>query len=322
MNMRRRLSSRTLMIAICTFAVHSAWALDAEELLQQGARLRAEYKDSEALVLFTRADAIKSTPTTRVQMALAEQALGLWALAEKHLVEALRSEKDPWIAKNILVLRSSLSTIREHLGSLELLGGEPGSEVRVDGVVLGTLPLAEALRLEPGRHELEVKHEGFRGIQRRVTIVEQGQARETLTMLPLDAPNDTHAALQTQRIVTMSDPGRPQRTVGYIFLGASGASAIFGGVSLLTRELISQSYNGNPLCGSPATEPQVCREQVGNRTTWMGVAIGSFIGAGMFLGVGTALLLTAPSSSAVSPKASLACGTIGSGIGLSCAGTF
>jgi PEGA domain len=321
MNMRMRLSTRILMVATWMFAVHSAWALDSEELLQQGARLRAEYKDSEALVLFTRADAIKSTPTTRVQMALAEQALGLWALAEKHLVEALRSEKDPWIAKNILVLRSSLSTIREHLGSLELLGGEPGSEVRVDGVVLGTLPLTEALRLEPGRHELEVKHEGFRGIQRRVTIVEQGQARETLTMLPLDAPSDTHA-VQTQRIVTLSDPGRSQRTVGYILLGASGASAIFGGVSLLTRELISQSYNGNPLCGSPATEPQVCREQVGNRTTWMGVAIGSLIGSGMFLGVGTALLLTAPSSSIASPKASLACGTIGSGIGLSCGGTF
>jgi hypothetical protein len=322
--------SSSLMGSIFTtmFVVKAAFALDSDALMEQGVKLRIESKDREALVLFTQADALKSSPRTRAQMAFAEQALGLWVSAEKHLAEALRANQDPWVMKNLTVMRSSLVTIREHLGSLELLGGEPGSEVRMDGVPVGVLPLTEALRLEPGRRELEVRHAGFRTLQRRIVIAEQGQARETLVMMPIDASSSSlpssivqGESTDSKRVMVLDDPGRNQRTIGYVLLAASGAAALLGGASLLTRELTSQSYNANPACGRPATEPQDCRDQASNRATWTGVGIGSFIGSGIFLGIGSALLLTAPSATTVKTT-SITCGSSLTGVELNCAGTF
>jgi hypothetical protein len=82
----------------------TAAAEDVDALIKHGNDLRRKGRDRDALAEFQRAAQINETPRVTAQMALAEQALGLWVEAEGHLTKALGHERDPWIAKNRAVL--------------------------------------------------------------------------------------------------------------------------------------------------------------------------------------------------------------------------
>src|SRR5437868_2010830 len=84
-------------LVVATAGVASSARADAaDEWVERGIELRRTRNDAEALEYFRRAYEIRPTPRTRVQMALAEQALGRWIEAEADLVEALRAQGDAW----------------------------------------------------------------------------------------------------------------------------------------------------------------------------------------------------------------------------------
>ena len=128
--------------------------------LREGVELRARGQDEAALAAFRRSWEIAPGPRARAQMALAEQALGRWIQAEQHLQEALVAEADPWIRRHRAALRAALEVIGEHLGGLDVRGGVPGAEVRVEGRARGTLPLVLPLRVPVGTVVLEVRAPG------------------------------------------------------------------------------------------------------------------------------------------------------------------
>jgi PEGA domain len=332
--MRVKLRAATAGSLACAmlFLGSTAHAADPEELLRQGVSQREAGNDREALRLFSEADALKSTPRTRAQMALAEQSLGLWVLAEAHLVEALSALDDGWVTKNSAALRGALGTIREHLGSLEILGGQPGAAVSIDGAGVGVLPLRSPLRLEAGQHELEVSHPGFRRVHRTVMIAAQKAARETLTMTAVEgAPDKPEASAPplpkaTAKPASALDSNMQpknsatQKTLGVFFLAGAGAPLILGGVSLVMRQRVTTSFNDEPACGKKL-QPASCDDRIDERKLWTGLAIGSFIGTGVLAGLGAVLLLTAKSTTKPSAGARwLGCSP--SIAGLACAGTF
>src|SRR6185295_1879926 len=131
---------------------------DADGYIAKGIEARERGRDAEALGLFKKAFAIAPTPRARAQVALAEQALGMWADAERDLTAALATAGDAWIAKNRVALDGALATIRRHLGDLEVRGPD-AAEVYLDGLRLGTTP--GPFRVEAGRRTLEVRARGF-----------------------------------------------------------------------------------------------------------------------------------------------------------------
>lgn len=311
-----------------------AWAdaaSEAEALITKGVELRETGRDDEALAVFRQALAKSPSPRARAQVGLAEQALGMWVLAETDLSAALAVEGDPWIAKNRGALEGALAVVRRRVSTLEVRGAE-NADVYVDGVKLGagTGPF----RVEAGRRTLEVRGQGFQPTARMVELPPGGIARETVTLVavPASAPSDTasHPALTTtttdDRRSPLGDPGAGQRLLGWAFVGTGAALLATGGVGLIVRRGIIDDYNA--ACpGLGVDQPASCDEQVSSSRTWLTVSILTLVGGGVFAAGGVVLVAAAPSAaSADRPKSTsasrprLACAP--SAAGIACAGTF
>lgn len=290
-----RFLARSSIVLAVALAAPRAFAGEAEEteaLLARGVELREQGKDDEALAHFKRALARSpSSARARAQVALAEQALGMWVAAEADLEGALASKDDAWIAKNRAALEGALGVIRRHVGSLEVRGDD-GAEVVLDGVVLGKLPQAAPLRAEAGRRTLEVRKRGFHAASRAVEIAPGAVARETVTLvaLPPDAPAARGASGAAGHD---EDRGRGQRLLGWVFTGTGGAFVGAGAVSLLVRKGIVDDYN-EQCPGLGSAQPADCDAKIDSARTWLTVSIVSFVGGGVLAAGGLALVLTAP----------------------------
>ena len=158
---------RTLAIALSILLLSASRAAagdpaaDVDVMIKKAVELRHQGKDQEALTELRRAAAIANPPRLSAQTGFAEQALGLWAAAEKHLQEGLDQGADPWIAKHRATLEQSLAFVRDRLATLDVWGSPEGAEILVNGEPMGTLPLASPLRVAAGTTQLSVRAKGF-----------------------------------------------------------------------------------------------------------------------------------------------------------------
>ncbi|MDB5213203.1 MAG: hypothetical protein JWO86_1130, partial [Myxococcaceae bacterium] len=214
---------------------------EAEALINRGIDLREHGKDDEALAVFKKALAKSPSPRARAQVALAEQALGIWTAAESDLVLCLAAADDPWITKNRAALEAALGVVRRHLGSLEIRGTE-GADVVLDGVRLGTLPAAAPFRVEAGRRTLELRAKGFHPTARNIEIAPGSVTRETMNLVALapestdDRNPDAAGAARRDAVSADSDPGHGQRVVGWALAATGGALLATGGVAFFVRK--------------------------------------------------------------------------------------
>jgi tetratricopeptide (TPR) repeat protein len=177
-----------VLVALATVA-GSARASDSEDLIKQGLAERRKRNDREALELFKRAHEIGRGARSVAQMGFAEQALGMWADAERHLDEALSHDGDPWIKKNETVLRKSKEMVGTHLGSIEVWGTPDGAQVLVNGSEVGVLPLKSALRVSVGTVPITVRASGYVEVSRVVEVAAGTMARERFELARKVAPS-------------------------------------------------------------------------------------------------------------------------------------
>lgn len=307
---------------------------EAEALIARGIDLREHGKDDEALASFKKALAKSPSARARAQVALAEQALGIWVAAENDLVLALAADSDAWIAKNRGALEGALAVVRRHIGSLEVRGTD-GAEVMLDGVRLGVLPSQSAFRVEAGKRTLELRLKGFHPSARSVEVPAGGVARETVTLvaMPTDAPSagatDGGAGARSTAPGGDRDPGRGQRIIGWALGGTGAALLVTGGVGMLVRKGIVDDYN-NRCPGLGAAQPADCDGKIDSARTWLTVSIVSFIAGGVLTLGGVTLVLTAPrrEGSASGPRApegvrvGCAPSSERGGFSLGCSGSF
>ncbi len=339
---------RSSLFAVLAFALVSAGAgralaapdnAEADALINRGIELREHGKDDEALAVFKQALAKSPTPRARAQVALAEQALGLWTAAESDLALCLAAADDAWITKNRAALEGALAVVRRHLGSLEVRGTE-GAEVLLDGVRLGTLPATAPFRVEVGRRTLELRAKGFHPSARNVEIGSAGVTRETVMLVALspDANSDATASGEpgarssgaggrdaSNSAGADTDPGKGQRILGWAFAATGGALLVTGGVAFLVRKGIIDDYNNN--CpGLGVNQPADCDGKIESARTWLTVGIVTLVGGGVFAIGGLTVVATAPRSSSAGSSNGLRIGcapaSLGSGAALTCAGAF
>jgi hypothetical protein len=156
----------------------------AEALIAEGVALRTQQRDAEALTRFEEANRLAPSARALAQIALAEQALNRWVMAERHMREALAATTDPWIVRNTGPLRSALTVIDSHLGRLEVRTNVAGAELWVSAVREGTLPLAAPLRVVVGAVPIELRALGYQTATRTVTITPGQLVSETITLAP------------------------------------------------------------------------------------------------------------------------------------------
>ena len=152
-------------------------AADVEALFKKGTELRRKGRDADALVEFQKAARLQDSPRAWAQVALAEQALGLWLDANTHIGRALESHQDPWILKNQDALEAAHKIIRTHLCQLEVWGAPAGAQVSIDGKRAGVLPDVTTW-LDAGSVALEITATGFVPLAKTLNLPEGGRVRE------------------------------------------------------------------------------------------------------------------------------------------------
>ena len=163
-------------------------AADVDAMIKKAVELRHLGKDQEALIELRRAAAIANPPRLSAQTGFAEQALGLWAAAEKHLQEGLDQGADPWIAKHRTTIEQSLAFVRDHLATLDVWGSPEGAEILVNGEPMGTLPLASPLRVAAGTTQVSVRAKGFTPTLRTLELAPGSNERERVVLLAQEVP--------------------------------------------------------------------------------------------------------------------------------------
>jgi hypothetical protein len=286
----------------------------ADELIRQGVELRKSGNDDKALEAFRTSFQLQPTPRAQAQMALAEQALGLWVDAEKDLKEALRATSDPWVSKNAKALSGAMATVEQHLGSLQLLGTPVGAVVKIDERVVGKLPFEQPIRVTAGEVLVSVSSDGYFEIDRRITVAVGRLVRESIALhaqprlaaSPVASAGDTRARpadtqltpIKETPTTTYTEPTAAESTdsqrrfstaqrlgIGAVVLGAAAAGV--GGY------FVSQAVSKNNESLRVGCEKDLCnpmgrsvREQAltaGNRATIAFAAAGVLVVGGATL---------------------------------------
>jgi hypothetical protein len=320
-------------------------AEDVEALLKKGNDLRRQGRDREALVEFQRAARISETPRVDAQVALAEQAIGLWVEAEVHMTKALADRTDPWIAKNRPTLESALSTVRQHLGTVEVWGSPDGAEVLLDGKVVGHLPAAGPISFASTEVVLQVRAPAYVEMERTLRIQIGGVVREhvDLRKKPLSAAQVSAAspADKTGPLITAptsDEPAGGGRTRLHLAWAASaGAVAVLGGAVAFNVAAVNKSSSFDRSCGlvpgtgQPAHDPAAtplltdaaCRDLFNRSNSERSWARAGYA-AGATLGIAAIVLFATSSSGSTvtsnGPRAHLSCSLGSTSIG--CGGSF
>ncbi len=316
---------------------------EADALVLQGVAERRAGQDQQALETFRRAFAIFPSARTRAQMALAEQALGQWVGAESDLRSALADQNDPWIQRNRTLLQEAQTTITSRLATVNVACSMPGAQLLVNGRQVGIFPMEEPIRVETGSVILEVRLEGYRTIQRPITVEAGRTFRESFALVQTTAEGvDGPAGPQRLRVVRMVEEYVPNR-LGVPFMVVWGALALGGlGANIFWQNRVGL-YNSSsgmrtqgsaqPTCYQPTAEFPTRMDRCGSVLTesWLGfgLMVGGYIaGAGLF-STGLALRIVGGQRrlreqvESVQTVASISCvPSPFANSGITCAGTF
>jgi len=136
----------------------------ATPLFQRGVALVEEQSWSEALAAFREAAEIFPSPTLAFDIAYCQRALGQFVLALEGFERFLSMDDQGPAASRVDEARGYLRELRERIGHLtvrvprELVAG---AELSIDGQPRRLEGTEQRFALDPGRHTVQLRHEGF-----------------------------------------------------------------------------------------------------------------------------------------------------------------
>ncbi len=291
---------------------------DADALVARGIALRRTGQDGEALKSFQRAEVLEpGSARVQVHLAATHQALGEWEAADRYLTRALAQSADPYIEKHQSTLAAARRRIDTHIGSLQVSGGPPSTEIRLNGRLIGTLPIAETVRVEGGIYTLEARLAGHYPVTRSIALAGGSLVRESIRLQSLSV-----AGLPARREEQAEGPANPagSKWLTWSFAGLSVAAGAGTAAAWLTREQYVDTWNDDDRClRQGQTREQVCgdeRDDGERAETWM------WIGVAATGGFAAATLVSwwAQSDEEPNPTVGFDCGV---GLGqVRCAGRF
>ncbi|MFL5305166.1 MAG: PEGA domain-containing protein [Polyangia bacterium] len=316
---------------------------EADKLIRHGVELRKGHDDESAAREFQKAYDLVHSPRAAGQLGLAEQALGRWEDAERHVAEAVHGPDDPWVARNRAALDEALGTIQAHLGRVEVIGDPTGADVSVNGRVVGKLPLSGPVRVSAGEVDIEVNLPGYTGAQRNVTIV-GGQYQHVVIHLVKEAAPQPEAkvaataetpapAAATNVAANDEGPSGTRTVLKWGAAGLAGASLVTGVVFTILHSHNVNAFtdhgcrvNGDTATLKNGSSDPYCPSTLNTSKTYQDVLIGGYVGAGVFAATWLILQLTEPASSGGTGSEQAwrgpVCAPAASGVGLSCAVRF
>lgn len=187
------------------------------------------------------------TPRVRAQVGFDELEARHYRAAYPLLRGALENGSDPWVRAQRERLERAANEIETHLPRLSPQTNVPGAELRVDGTLVGRLPLRTPRVLITGSAVLELSAPGYRPLRRTVSLADGDVFREMLTLVresqtPTESEGPRTAASPTVAQPSVSTPSvrtparRGPGAGPWIVAGTGVALVIAGGVFWALRE--------------------------------------------------------------------------------------
>jgi tetratricopeptide (TPR) repeat protein len=203
----------------------------------------------EAHALFAKAHA--AFPTARTHRGLGMTAFELRSYVEsiEHLEAALRATERPLEGELRTATEELLARAELYVGRVSLVLEPARAEVRLDRAGIAT-PRDQPLRLRVGRHELEVRADGYEPDRRTLSVASGSEQRVEVTLRKLPSAEPLLAAAAPAR----RDEGRRRWYKSpwlWSAVAAVGAVAVTSTVLLSRPERRSEPHGGIMTFGGP-----------------------------------------------------------------------
>jgi len=292
----------TLVVPISLAAAQGSATSDADDAeleraraqFSEGRRLEDAGKWSEALELFQRVAAVKTTPQVRFHVALCLEHVGLWTQALDGYAQAKREAEEQDVREVVREADEHLESLQKRIPTVSVVapGAAAGDGLWLDGrpIPMGSPPLP--MRVDPGPHTAELRR-GRRMVVREVFVVERGVVR-----IELDATRTSSAEPARPPASSGVDDdagGAAQASVGWLAVGAGAVSASLSFVFLGFRQ--SKLDEVERLC--PSLRCDAARREEIDPLVQDGEGFATGVNvtvtlAGVLAAGGLALVLTAP----------------------------
>jgi hypothetical protein len=301
-----------------------------ESLHKEGIALRRQHRDAEALAVFERALALDGSARTRAQVALAEEALGLWVEAERDLSSALAGGQEPWFQQHRDDLKVALDAIRARLGSLDLTCNAGSSQIWINGWQKTDWPSSSDARVVAGDVQIEARAPGFVTQTRTIHVAAGERANAVFQLAELEDTSGPRATASTEsarpaKAAAVSTRGAPRAPsdlahgVAFASLAGGLVLAAGGSVALAIRNSNAAIYDDDSRCFyGGLTRDQRCSSYRVATTTAGDLAIVQFGVAAVAL-TASAILFDLGAKTHASVVGEVACSV---GTGISCTGRF
>ena len=321
--MRRLLTLAALpcMVGVAKAAAPAA-PLDAtaDVLFEYARSLVRDHRYAEACPKFEESLRIRPGIGTRYNLADCWEREGKLASAWAAFVKVSAETHALAQTEREQAARERARSLEPRLGRLAIDAPAESSdvEVRCDGQPVSPRLWSVPLPLDAGKHVVEALVSG-KAKWSTVVVVEDG--RVSRIALPPPEP----------RVAPPANPSPPreppveekithdsQRTVGFILVGGSLLVLGLGALGVVERDRAVSGYNEDPTCPpfDAPTRPAPCQDRVSTASTWKTATVAGFVGGGLLLGVGVALLVTSP------PRTARRVACAPAGLGAACGVVF
>lgn len=158
---------------------------EASDRFARGLKFYGEREFQLALIEFERAYA--TIPDYRVLYNIGQVCveLGRYARARVALQKYLDDGGDAIAPERAEQVRRDLEMLASRTAFLVIGTNVEGASVLIDGMPVGQAPLVDALIVDAGEHEVEIRQPGYSGVPKRVTLAGGDRIEVTLELTPL-----------------------------------------------------------------------------------------------------------------------------------------
>lgn len=259
-NLRRRAASLSLATALITATAMASAAEPslsdretAHALMDEGDAKRDAKDLQGALKAYEAADAIMHVPTTAIEVARTQVALGQLLEARETLARLARSPAKPGEPAPFTAARKQADALYAELGAkipsvaVELVGRERAQaqavEVAVDGQSVPPEAANVPRKVNPGKHVVVVRAGGAERTEE--VMVAEGEARTiTVDLASLDRPSETPTKTAWGAEASSSDNVLPKALIYGGFATAAVGIGIGTVTGLMSLSKVSSTTDG------------------------------------------------------------------------------
>jgi hypothetical protein len=276
----------------------------ARRHFDRGMELAREGAYSEALVEFTRAHETSPHYAVLYNIGQAHVALGQPVEAVDALARYLGEGGDQIDAARRAEVVAEIVRQKTRIAEVTVTTDLPGAQVSVDGKEIGRTPLREAVRVAVGTHRFTAVYEG-RATEQRLTLAGEEQRRLELKLPPAAVTGSSPAPALVSVPASpkpSGDSSAPvQATLGYVAvgLGVGLGAATVAHYAWNKGRYDTWSTRHGELDGAEDQPDYAARQSKNNELAASierasVVTTGLGIGAGVLVGTGFVLVVTAP----------------------------